>query len=491
MSRTPGAIAAAGAILAAMLGLVACSGGHQQAGGRHPLDLKIADLVPLSGTEQPIGVTGQKAVNLAVDEIRRAIKTAKAEHKITITHANYRTDPKIAQDYAGKFARSGYSCMVGPWDSAAVIAVATNVSVPKKLLTVTPAASNDALDKLEIGSWVARTIAPDRLQGNALATTIAAELGGAKGKKVSIAALQTIYGSDLAASFAAAWEKLGGKVAARVAYESNLADYKKQAQELVAPKPDAYVFFDFQDTYLKVATELLKTGKWKPSRSFATDSLALSSLGQSGGATVEGLRGVAPGAPRFGPSSRAFDHLWSTGPPPKYRQPYDAQAFDATVLCYLSAVAAGSTKPQQMKAQLRQVASPPGKKYTWQQLGQAIRALEAGDDIDYEGVSGPFDMSNLDITAPGDPTAGYYDVYRYKNARLGLYASVSVPPGRNGIQRFPIQYVTPRIPGTGPPPKPAGPTGVTGAAAALGVSGASGAAGAKGAPAKKKHKKGG
>ena len=170
---------------------------------------------------------------------------------------------------------------------------------------------------------------------------MAAELGGAKGKKVSIAALQSTYGSDLTASFSAAWEKLGGKVAARVFYESNLPDYKKQAQELVAPKPAAYVFFDFQDTYLRVATELLKTHKWKPSQSFASDSLALSALGQSGGATVEGLRGVAPGAPRFGATAKAFERLWNQGPPPKYHQPYDTQAFDATVLCYLSAVAAG------------------------------------------------------------------------------------------------------------------------------------------------------
>jgi branched-chain amino acid transport system substrate-binding protein len=477
--RAPRAILAAAAVLAAMLALVACSGGNQQAGGRHKLDLKIADLVPLSGVEQPIGVTGRKAVDLAVGEIRRAISAAKADHTIKLEHANYRSDPRIAQDYAGKLARAGYSCMVGPWDSAAVIPVTTVISVPRKVLTITPAASNDELSKLEIGGYLERTIAPDRLQGEALASAMAAELGGAKGKKVSVAAFQSNYGNDLADAFSAAWEKLGGKIGSRVIYEANLPDYKKQARELVAPKPVAYAFFDFQETYLKVATELLKTHRWRADRSFATDSLAVSSFGQSGGATVEGLRGVAPGAPRFGPTAKAFEKLWKRGPPPKYHQPYDAHAFDATVLCYLSAVAAGSTKPQRMKTQLRQVASPPGKKYTWQQLADAIRALEAGYDIDYQGASGPLDISPLDIAKAADPTAGYYDVYQYRNARLGLYASVSVPPSANGIQRFPVEYITPRIPGIAPAPG-AGASGVSG------PSGASGATGTKGKATKKK-----
>jgi hypothetical protein len=132
-----------------------------------------------------------------------------------------------------------------------------------------------------------------------------------------------------------------------------------------------------------------------------------------------------------------------------------------------------------MKTLLRRVTSPPGTKYTWQQLPEAIRALEAGKDIDYEGASGPLDMEPLDVTKAGDPTAGFYDVYQFTNARLGLYGSVSVPASAKGIERFPIQYVTPRIPGATPVP----------AAGASGASGASGAKGPKSKGAKKKTKK--
>jgi ABC-type branched-subunit amino acid transport system substrate-binding protein len=479
--RPAKALAAAAAALAALIFLSACTGGSQRAGGRHKLDLKIGDLVPLSGVEQPFGATGQKAVNLAVGQIRKAIDDTGSDHTVTVVHQNYRSDSRLALDYAGRMVRSGTTCFVGPWSNGAAAPVANAIAVPKKTIEISPGASSGGLEKLLIGGYLSRTIPPSRLQGEALATTIADALGGAKDKKVSIGALKTVDGEELVATFSKAWEKLGGKVAARVIYEQNLPDYKKQAEELVAPKPDAYAFFDYQDTYLKIATELIKTHKWKPNRAFATDSLAVSSLGQSGGATVEGLRGVAPSWPRFGDEAKAFARLWLAGPPPKYRQPYDPQAFDAAMLCYLSAVAAGSTKGSQMRNWVRKVSSPPGKKYTWRQLTEAIRALEGGNEIDYDGASGPLDMLPLDTDKPGNPTKAFYDSYRFVNERLSLYGSVSVPATKPGVQRFPPKFITPRIPGAGPPVLPG----------ATGASGATGAKGKKGKPAgKKKSKKG-
>ena len=77
-------------------------------------------------------------------------------------------------------------------------------------------------------------------------------------------------------------------------------------------------------------------------------------------------------------------------------------------------------------------------------------------------------MLPTDRTVPGDPTAGYYDAYRYKDARLSLYASISVTPQKQTIENIPLEYVTPPIPGLGPAP------GTTGASGASGASGATG-----------------
>jgi ABC-type branched-subunit amino acid transport system substrate-binding protein len=473
-------VAAALLVLAAAVTIGACSGAKRQLGGRHKLDVKIGALVPLSGSQQAPGLAGQKAANLAVGQIRKAIGEVKADHTVTMLSENYRSEPAIAQELAGKLQKQGASCFVGPWTSGDAPAVVNEVAVRNKVLLITPAATADSLITLqmpnpgEINPYLTRTAAPDRLQGPALAQVVADSLGGAKKKKVSIGAYKSIYGNDLIKSFSAAWAKRGGKVSARVIYEPNLPDYRKPAQELVAPKPDAFVFFDFGETYTRLATELLKTHKWSPTKSFATDSLAISGFGQGGGAIVEGLRGVAPSAPRFGADAKAFNTLYQSGSRPNFRQPFDAQAFDAVVLCYLSAVAAGSNKGYRMARQVRAISAPPGKKYSWRQLPEAIRALEAGQDIDYQGASGPIDMDRL-----GNPTAAFYDVYRYENVRLATYGIVSVPPSAKGIQTYPIQFITPKIPGAPPPVTPG----------ATGASGASGATGAKGKKSKRKTSK--
>jgi hypothetical protein len=60
---------------------------------------------------------------------------------------------------------------------------------------------------------------------------------------------------------------------------------------------------------------------------------------------------------------------------------------------------------------VRKVSSPPGKKYSWRQLPEAIRALEGGQDIDYQGASGPINIEPVQSDAGGNPTAGYYDVF--------------------------------------------------------------------------------
>jgi branched-chain amino acid transport system substrate-binding protein len=160
----------------------------------------------------------------------------------------------------------------------------------------------------------------------------------------------------------------------------------------------------------------VRTGKWDPSKTFVTDGLASSTLvGDAKNAPfVNGLRGTAPGTPSQGAPSQAFDKLFTSSPPNDVgRQTFDAQNFDAVVLCYLAAVAAGSTDGQDMAGQLRAVTGPPGTKYTWEQLPAAVKALQNGDDIDYVGASG-----DINLDANGDPTVGVYDELSFNNGKI-------------------------------------------------------------------------
>jgi branched-chain amino acid transport system substrate-binding protein len=63
-----------------------------------------------------------------------------------------------------------------------------------------------------------------------------------------------------------------------------------------------------------------------------------------------------------------------------------------------------------MADQVQAISAPPGDQFTWEQLPDMIDALQNGEDVDYQGASGPIDMDDN-----GDATAGVYDIYEFKN----------------------------------------------------------------------------
>jgi ABC-type branched-subunit amino acid transport system substrate-binding protein len=198
-------------------------------------------------------------------------------------------------------------------------------------------------------------------------------------------------------------------VGRQVIWDPSAPSYNSEAQDMVSGNPDAWLIADFPATYQKVAPALVRTGRWSARRTFFSDGLASVSLPRDvGAAATEGMRGTAPGTAESGALPQAFTKLYlSSRPTAVKRQTFDAQAFDATVLCYLAAVAAGKAD------RIREVSGPPGTKYTWQQLPEAIKALQDGRDIDYEGASGP-----IDLDRHGDPTEGVYDVLEFRNGTL-------------------------------------------------------------------------
>jgi hypothetical protein len=181
------------------------------------------------------------------------------------------------------------------------------------------------------------------------------------------------------------------------------------------------VIIDFPETYAKVGPALVRTGEWDPSRTWSVDGLASGSLPDDvGREPTEGMRGTVPGAPEGEEAGREFNRLYEAAPGPG-RQAFDSHNFDQVILCYLSAVAAGSTDGREMAGQVRAVSGPPGTKYTFLELPEAIRALREGEDIDYEGVSGPIDMNEA-----GDTTAGVYDIWRFRDGKLETFMQVPV-----------------------------------------------------------------
>jgi ABC-type branched-subunit amino acid transport system substrate-binding protein len=420
-------ILAAAAGLVLVLGVAACGGDDDDnggGGGKTTLDLTIGDSIPLTGDLSDFGPPGQKASDLAVAEINKAIQQAGADHTVKVVHEDNETSPQAAVQAARKLVDSdGASCITGAWASADTIPTAQSVSIPDGILQISPASTSDEITGLDDDGLVNRTSPPDSFQGPTLANAVADSLGGAQGKTVNIGARNDAYGTGLADTFSAAWEDLGGTVGQKVIYDPEQPSYDSEAQQITSGNPDSFVIIDFPETFVKVGPALQRTGKWDPTKAWGTDGLGSSDVpSDTGVEIVNGMRGTAPGSPDKGEASTAFDELYTSSEPKNVdRQTFDTQQFDATILCYLAAVAAGSTDGKEMAKHISDVSAPPGTKYSWEQLPEAIKALENGDDIDYEGASGALDLDDA-----GDATAGVYDIYQFKGPDLDIIGEQDV-----------------------------------------------------------------
>jgi ABC-type branched-subunit amino acid transport system substrate-binding protein len=416
---------AVGAVLALTLGLAACGGDDDDdgGGGEQSLDLTIGDSIPLTGDLSPFGPPGQKAADMAIGQINSAIQQAGVDHKVSIVHEDNETSPQAAVQAARKLVESdGATCLAGAWASADSLPTAQSVTIPEGILQISPASTSTELTPLEDDGLLNRVPPADNLQGPVLAQTISEELGGAQGKTINIGARNDAYGEAFTDAVTAGFEELGGTVGESVLYDPEQPSYNSEAQQIVSGNPDGIVIIDFPETFEKVGPALQRTGNWDQNKTYITDGLASGDLVEAVNPLMEGIRGTAPGTPEAGASSQAFDQLYQQSDPQNVdRNTFDAQNFDAVILCYLAAVAAGSTDGQEMADQLQDITNAPGTKFTWQQLPDAIKALQNGDDIDYVGAAG-----EIDLDENGDPTKGVYDVYRIQNADFSPIRQVDV-----------------------------------------------------------------
>jgi ABC-type branched-subunit amino acid transport system substrate-binding protein len=404
-------MAAALAALALTTGAIAAGcGGDDEGGGGEVGELKVGVLVPLTGQLSPFGGPGARAAELAAAQVNAAAQEAGVNLNVTLVTEDTKTDPQGAQEAATKLIESDdVSAFAGPWASSETIGVAENVAVDAGVPVVTPSATLPEITDLEDEGLVFRTPPSDALQGRVLAEVMAEEIGA--DKTVVVAGRNDAYGTALVEEFANAWREGGGTIAATVAYNPNAASLDSEAGQIVRPNPDAWMIIDYPEAWAKMGPALVRTGDWDPARTFTGDGLRSNDLpSKVSRPATEGMRGTAPTS-QDAPAGKAFDRLWKQEVK-RPRQTYDAQNFDAVVLIALASAAAGSNDPGDIAENLQAVSSG-GTKYTFEQLPEALTAAAAGEDIDYEGASGPVDWDDN-----GDPSSASYSTWVYRNGEL-------------------------------------------------------------------------
>ena len=252
------------------------------------------------------------------------------------------------------------------------------------------------------GGYFLRTAPPDSLQGPALAQLI---LNDNK-SKIAILTRNDSYGTGFGSSLESTLKDGGAQVVVNAAYDPKAADFKADVAKAAGKGADAVVVIGFNDDGGKVVKEMIAQNLGpKNVQIYTADGMQGSSfykgVDTAHPAVIEGIKGTVPAAAPSGVTSPFTAAFAKTGVDTIFSSYY----YDCTILVALAAQVAGSDDPAKIKDKVVEVSSGGTKCQTWKDCSDK---LKAGTDIDYDGASGP-----VDLTSFHEPNAGVYDVWAY------------------------------------------------------------------------------
>jgi ABC-type branched-subunit amino acid transport system substrate-binding protein len=398
------------AVLASALVLTACSSGDSDEAAESAAPsgssaasceadgvLKIGSILPQTGNLAFLGPPEFAGVALAVQEINEAggvlgnpIESFEADSGDTTTN--------IAVTAADEHLARGVDAIVGAASSGVSLTFIDKVT-GAGVLHFSPANTSPTFTDYPDNGLYFRTAPSDLFQGAVLAEVAANDGITAP----AVMALQDAYGEGLANAFENNFTAAGGSLATdKVIYDPQAASFEAEVGQIKSANPDAVVLIGFEES-LKVVQELIKQGIGPDKvQLYLVDGNLSNSLyeGLPEG-ILEGTKGTLPGSePSDEFSARVLEvdsELDSFS--------YAAESYDAVVTMALAAEAAGSDCGVDIASKLVEITND-GTVCT--EFADCLAKVKAGEDIDYDGQSGP-----IAFDENGDPTLATMGVYIY------------------------------------------------------------------------------
>ena len=392
-----------GLLSAAALTLMqsACGSGNGSTAAPDVGPLTVLFSMPATGALADQAVVWTAAAQLAQTEINSSggLMGRQLTLDIEDSQMNNATAVTMAQTLLDDSHASLYMTADG---TAAVDAVLLS-TLPKPVIMLASTASGDQLVTDDTTDSFFRTCDSVTLEGGGIARA-ALDKGA---KTMAILEGQNPYTLGCAAAAAAYFATNGGTITATVQfpyapsltynYAADLATASAGAPDVIylVPHPAAGIYF--LKAWTAAGTGKF-AGQWYLNEDLATPAIPTN----VGAANVEGIRGVKPAGNASGYTTMitAFTTAYGTasGDP---TIPRVAETYDAVYLMALAIAQAGtSTDVDAIRTALRAVANPPGTVVGPGQFAQAIALIQAGEDINYEGASGPCDFDDQGNVEP-------------------------------------------------------------------------------------------
>jgi branched-chain amino acid transport system substrate-binding protein len=383
----------------AALALTACADdgdGDQDGAGAFEGTFTLGIVLPQTGGLATFGEAMIAASELAVQDVNEAGGVWGNDINALIQDEGPSEEAEVVQAAADAMVSQGANAIIGAASSTSSQNIIENL-YNQKIIQVSPSNTGVAFSEHQFGDYYFRTAPSDVLQGSVLAE-LALEDGH---QTLAILGQQTEYGESLAAQIEKVFTAGGGEVVATEFYDLAQTEYAAEASAMAGAGADAFVLISYEES--RQAIPALVGAGLDPQETqwYFVDGNNLDYGDDFDEGLLEGVKATTPGpAPE-----EFFTRLdqFRAGLP---EHVYAPESYDAVIAVALAAIAADTDDPDTVRDAMFEVVQGGTACTTF---AECRDLLLAGEDIDYNGVTGP-----ISWTPPsGDPTEATIGIFEY------------------------------------------------------------------------------
>lgn len=362
--------------------------------------LDLGYILPESGPLAFLGAPMITATQMAVEDINAA--GGALGQDVTLTTGDEAGDAAIARDTAARQINAGVDAVVGAAASGMSQEI-IQVLFDNQIVQCSPANTSPAFSDQENNGFYHRTVPPDQ----AVTPVIVDEVTADGHTDVAIAARADDYGVALADLVEAGLEDVGASVAVRQDYDPNATEFSAEVSAITGEDPDAVVIVAFGEGATLIR-QLIEAGM-TPDQVYGSDGLFGPTLAVGDAAVNPDDPGFIEGMKVIGAAGGAEFNERLNGELPEDQQGnliYGGQAYDCAIATTLAAIAADSADPVDFNDTFNQVVGGDGTECS--SFEECAGLLQDGEQVNYQGVSGPLENEGT------DPTFGRYAIAQFQ-----------------------------------------------------------------------------
>lgn len=352
--------------------------------------LVIGGLLPETGNLAFLGPPEIAGVELAVADINAAGGVLGSD--VEYLPGDSGDNGEVANATVDRLLAEDVDAFIGAASSGVSFTVIDKITQAGKI-HFSPANTSPDFTDYDDNDLYFRTAPSDIIQGDALAQTMIDDGVATVGYLV----LNDAYGLGLLEFSKGPYEEQGGQVVVEQIYDPKAENFDAEVNAIVEANPDGIVVIGFEES-AQILNGLIEAGFGPADKAvYGTDgNFGNALLGNFDDPNVlAGMKGTLPGVDVQGELEDFRDRLLEQdGNLEDFS--YSAESYDAIVVMALAAIVAGSDDGAAVGAEINEI-TRGGEKCT--SFEECLPLAEAGEDLDYDGVSGP-----LEFIDAGEPS---------------------------------------------------------------------------------------